>query len=79
MEFLSNASTNALGDKLRSSVPDGDMLSITLSRFTVFAYGELKEGLSRIDELRFLFDGRTFTQQMAVLKDPREFVISQRG
>lgn len=79
MEFLSNEGINALGDKLRSSLSEGDKLSIISSYFTVFAYGELKEELSKIDELRFLFDQPTFIQQMEAVKEPREFVLSRRS
>ena len=79
MEFLSNEGVNALGDKLRSRLRPCDRLSIISSYFTVFAYGELKDELSHIEDLRFIFDEPTFVQQMSDLKDPREFVISQRG
>ena len=79
MEFLSNEGVNALGDKLRSSLSEGDRLSIISSYFTVFAFGELKDELARIDELRFLFDEPTFVEQMAELKEPKEFVLSKRG
>ena len=79
MEFLSNEGINALGDKLRASFSDGDCLSIIASYFTVFAYGELKDELSSIEELRFLFDEPTFVKQMTDCKDPREFIILQRS
>lgn len=79
MEFLSNEGVNALGDKLRAALSAGDRLSIISSYFTVFAFGELKDELLKVDELRFLFDEPTFVEQMAELKDPKEFVLSKRG
>ncbi|MBR3313804.1 MAG: DEAD/DEAH box helicase family protein [Atopobiaceae bacterium] len=79
MEFLSNEGVNALGDKLRSSLSSGDRLSIISSYFTVFAFGELKDELLQVDELRFLFDEPTFVEQMAELKEPKEFMLSKRG
>ena len=62
MQFLSNEGINALGDKLRAALSAGDRLSIISSYFTVFAFGELKDELLQIDELRFLFDEPTFVE-----------------
>lgn len=53
MKSLSNVGAERLGDALGESIDDGAKLSIISSYFTVFAYGELKEELSKIDEVRF--------------------------
>ncbi len=55
MKSLNNVGAERLGDALGESIDDGAKLSIISSYFTVFAYGELKEELSKIDEVRFLF------------------------
>ena len=52
MKSLSNVGAERLGDALGESIDDGARLSIISSYFTVFAYGELKEELSRVDEVR---------------------------
>lgn len=78
MEFLDNTGSQRLGDALKAAINDGSKLSIIASYFTVFAYGELKKELSKIDELRFIFSEPTFVKHMQELKDPREFTLSCR-
>lgn len=77
MEFLDNTGRNRLGDALSSALDEGSKLSIISSYFTVFAYGELKEELSKVDEVRFLFSEPTFIRRMANAKEPREFALSR--
>ena len=79
MKSLDNVGPNRLGDALAASLDEGARLSIISSFFTVFAYGELKDELSRVDAVRFLFSEPTFVKRMASDKDPREFEISQRS
>ena len=79
MEFLDNIGHNRLGDTLASSIDDGAKISIISAYFTVFAYRELKEELSRIDEVRFLFSEPTFVRAMEDAKDPRRFELERRG
>lgn len=79
MEFLDNVGRNRLGDALARSIDDDAKLSIISSYFTVFAYGELREELSKIDSVRFLFSEPTFIKRMASSKDPKEFELAQRG
>ena len=45
----------------------------------MFAYGELKEELSKVDEVRFLFSEPTFIKRMADSKEPREFEVARRA
>ena len=52
MKSLNNVGAERLGDALGESIDDGAKLSITSSYFTVFAYRELKEELSKVDEVR---------------------------
>ena len=79
MKFLSNIGAERLGDALGESLDDDAKLSIISSYFTVFAYGELKDELSKIDELRFVFSEPTFIKRMQDAKEPMEFVLSQRS
>ena len=79
MEFLNNVGKERLGDALARSIDDDAKLSIISSYFTVFAYGELKAELSKIDQLRFLFSEPTFIKQMAADKEPREFEVARRS
>ena len=60
MKSLTNAGTERLGDALGESIEQGAKLSIISAYFTVFAYGDLKEELSKVDEVRFLFSEPTF-------------------
>lgn len=79
MEFLDNIGPQRLGDALKSAIDNDAKLSIIASYFTVFAYGELKEELSKINDIRFLFSEPTFVKRMQQDKDPREFVLRQRS
>ena len=79
MEYLDNTGRERLGDALKGSIDEGAKLSIIASYFTVFAYGELKDELSKVDELRFIFDEPTFAKRMESERDPREFMVSRRA
>lgn len=79
MEFLDNIGPNRLGDALAASIDEDAKLSIISSYFTIFAYGELKEELAKVDDLRFVFSEPTFVKQMQEDKQPREFVLSKRS
>lgn len=79
MKSLNNVGAERLGDALGESIDNGAKLSIISSYFTVFAYGELKEELSKVDEVRFLFSEPTFVKRMADSKEPREFEVARRA
>lgn len=79
MKSLTNAGTERLGDALGESIEQGAKLSIISAYFTVFAYGDLKEELSKVDEVRFLFSEPTFVKHMEDVKDPREFELARRS
>ena len=64
---------------LAHSIDEGSKLSVISAYFTVFAFGELKEELSKVDSVRFIFSEPTFVKQMMNAKEPREFAISQRA
>ena len=79
MGTLSNRGSQRLGDVLGQSISKDAKLSIISALFSVFAYGELKEELSQIDELSFLFSEPTFIKKMADEKEPREFEVERRS
>ena len=79
MGTLSNRGSQRLGDVLGQSISKDAKLSIISALFSVFAYGELKEELSQIDELCFLFSEPTFIKKMADKKEPREFEVERRS
>ena len=79
MEFLSNIGEERLGDALAESIGNDAKLSIISSYFTVFAYGELKDALSKVEELRFVFSEPTFVKRMQDAKEPMEFELKRRS
>lgn len=79
MKTLNNVGAQRLGDALAHSIDEDAKLSIISSYFTLFAYGELKEELSKIDEVRFLFSEPTFIKTMLDSKEPREFALARRN
>lgn len=78
MEYLNNTGRERLGDALKEAIGEDAKLSIIASYFTVFAYGELKEELSKVSELRFVFSEPTFAKRMEHEKEPREFELARR-
>ena len=79
MKSLNNIGVERLGDALGKSIDNDAKLSIISSYFTIFAYGELKNELSKIKELRFLFSEPTFIKRMIDSKEPGEFEVARRA
>ena len=52
-----------LKEDLLSEIKSGSKLSIAAACFSIYAFQELKEVLSEIDELRFIFTSPTFTTE----------------
>ena len=61
-------------DDLKQEIRAGSKVSIAAACFSIYAYQELKEQLSEISELRFIFTSPTFTTERAP-KEKREFYI----
>ncbi|MBQ7208198.1 MAG: DEAD/DEAH box helicase family protein [Lentisphaeria bacterium] len=61
-------------DDLKQEIRPGSKISIAAACFSIYAYQELKEQLSQIAELRFIFTSPTFTTEHAP-KEKREFYI----
>lgn len=56
------------------TIKSGSRVSIAASCFSIYAYEELREQLSKIDELRFIFTSPSFITEKAD-KQRREFYI----
>lgn len=74
--------TKLLGDDLKKELKDGAKVRIAASCFSMYAFNELKEELSKIDELEFIFTSPTFTKENFsdnMKKEKREFFIPKQG
>ena len=63
-----------LKDDLSQQIHPGSKLSIAAACFSIYAFQELKNVLSEVDELRFIFTSPTFTTEKTK-KERREFYI----
>ena len=79
MEILDNTEGKRLGDSLRANLDDEAKLSIISAHFSLFAFGELREELERLDSVRVLFNEPTFISDMKGLSDAPEFELTRRA
>ena len=63
-----------LRDDLMSTIRSGSRVSVAAASFSIYAFQELREQLSGIDELRFIFTSPSFITEKAD-KQRREFYI----
>lgn len=73
MELIDNIS-KTLKDDLADSIHSGSKISIAAACFSIYAFQALKDQLTQIDELRFIFTSPTFIAEKAK-KERREFYI----
>lgn len=73
MEFIDNVNTT-LKDDMTSTLRTGSKVAIAASCFSIYAFQELREQLSDISELRFIFTSPSFITEKAD-KQKREFYI----
>ena len=73
MEFIDNVH-KTLKDDMTSTLRSGSKVAIAASCFSIYAFQELKEQLSAISELRFIFTSPSFITEKAD-KQKREFYI----
>ena len=73
MELINNT-TKTLKDDLSVEIKQGSKVSIAAACFSIYAFQELKEQLSQIEQLRFIFTSPTFVTEKAQ-KERREFYI----
>lgn len=77
-----NNRTTLLGDDLKVELKKGSKIKIAASCFSMYAFNELKQELSNIEELQFLFTSPTFTKenvQENLKKEKRAFFIPKRN
>ena len=79
IEVLDNTEGKRLGDSLRAALDDDAKLSIISAHISLFAFGELREELERLDSVRVLFNEPTFISDMERLADVPEFDITRRA
>ena len=73
MEFIDNVN-KTLKDDMALTLRTGSKVAIAASCFSIYAFQELKEQLSDISELRFIFTSPSFITEKAD-KQKREFYI----
>ena len=68
-----------LGDDLKKEITPGSKVDILASVFTIYAFESLKEELTNVSELDFIFSSPSFVQKMVDKTDkkPKEFMISE--
>ena len=66
--------TRLVKDDLVSAIQAGDRVSVASSLFSMYAYRALQEQLEKIDEFRFIFTSKAFTEEETP-KEQREFYI----
>ena len=71
MELINNT-TKTLKDDLSVEIKQGSKVSIAAACFSIYAFQELKEQLSQIEQLRFIFTSPTFVTEKAK-KERREW------
>lgn len=67
-----------LGDDIKQEITGGEKVRIAASCFSMYAFNELKDELSKIKELEFIFTSPTFTKENFadnLKKEKREFFI----
>ena len=62
MELIDNKS-KLLGDDLKKVIRKGAKVRMVASYFSIYAFEALKEELSAIEELQFIFPTPTFVKQ----------------
>jgi len=63
-----------LKDDLKVTVKDNTQVAIAASHFSIYAFQELKDQLTKVDNLRFIFTSPTFLAEKTK-KERREFYI----
>lgn len=61
-KLIDNKQYGRVGDVLKRNIKENSKLSITASYFTLYAFEELKEELSKIDSMRFIYTEPTFVK-----------------
>jgi superfamily II DNA or RNA helicase len=81
MELIDNIN-RLLGDDLKENLGAGTKLKVAASCFSIFAFEALKEQLSQLDSVEFIFTSPTFVPDEVTdsgAKERREFHIPRRS
>lgn len=75
-----NHTRGAVADFIREKIQSGSQLSIVSAYFTIYAYDALKESLSKIEHLDFLFGEPSFINRLDPNKtEKKAFIIDTDG
>lgn len=74
-KFLDNKQYGKVGDELRCNIHKGSKISIISAYFTIYAFNELYNELSKIDKMRFIFTQPTFVKKDS--KTLRQYYIDK--
>ncbi|MDD2518864.1 MAG: helicase-related protein, partial [Bacilli bacterium] len=74
--LLNNKEKGYIGEYLKENIEKSSRISVASAYFTVYAFNELKKELSKIDNMRFLFNEPTFIKSNG-LKEEKEFELSK--
>lgn len=72
-KFFNNVNDRVIDD-LKVTIKSGSKIQIAAASFSIYAFQSLKDELSQVENLEFLFTGETFTKEV-VPKESREFYI----
>lgn len=75
---IDNRSTGTVGEVLKEEIQEGAKMSILAAHLSIYAYKELREELSKVDSVRFLFTEPTFTAKQEDKQDKREFLLKKK-
>ncbi|SFA56898.1 Superfamily II DNA or RNA helicase, SNF2 family [Anoxybacillus pushchinoensis] len=70
--IIDNKQTGLVGDVLKEYITKGSKLSVAAAHFTLYAFVELKQELSQLEEFRFIFTEPAFVQGDNLLKEQIE-------
>ncbi|MFR4162034.1 MAG: helicase-related protein [Paraclostridium sordellii] len=75
--IIDNRNSGIVGDVLKNEIQEGAKLSILAAHLSIYAYKELRDELSTVDSVRFLFTEPTFTNEEEKNQQKREFLLKK--
>ena len=77
-KIIDNRNSGIVGDVLKDEIQEGAKLSILAAHLSIYAYKELRNELSKVDSVRFLFTEPTFTNEEEKNQEKREFLLKKK-
>lgn len=77
-KIIDNRNSGMVGDVLKDEIQEGAKLSILAAHLSIYAYKELRDELSKVDKVRFLFTEPTFTNAEENTQQKREFLLKKK-